>query len=184
MFNKVIYGIDRIIKCGTWQPVKFPLVYRYWNDMIFFIVSLNWCCQHEFRYTIKNHFIFDPVQKRETNWNFTGCQMPHFMIVLIIYIHQFIKPFLDKKISIFLRNMEPLKPTISNFQINAKHTHLLNLLYTPTKFLATSSYRWQQKEFQVSPIDFFCAILYKVDKVCEILFAFLYIKLFRERDLP
>ena len=27
--------------------------------------------------------MFDPVQKRETNWNLTGCQMPHFMIVLI-----------------------------------------------------------------------------------------------------
>ena len=35
----------------------------------------------------KNHFIFDPVQKRETNRKFTGCQMPHFMIVLILYIN-------------------------------------------------------------------------------------------------
>ena len=35
----------------------------------------------------KNHFIFDPVQKRETNWNFTGSQMSHFMIVLILYIN-------------------------------------------------------------------------------------------------
>ena len=25
-------------------------------------------------------------QERETNWNFTGCQVPHFMIVLIPYI--------------------------------------------------------------------------------------------------
>ena len=41
----------------------------------------------------ENHFIFDPVQKRESNSNFTGCQMPHFMIILI----QLIKPFLDKK---------------------------------------------------------------------------------------
>ena len=31
----------------------------------------------------KNHFIFDPVQEQETNWNFTGCQVPHLMIVLI-----------------------------------------------------------------------------------------------------
>ena len=37
----------------------------------------------------KNHFIFDPVQERETNGNFTGCQMPHFMTVLIT-IYQFI----------------------------------------------------------------------------------------------
>ena len=34
------------------------------------------------RYDKKNHFIFDPVQERETNWNSTGCQVPHFMIVL------------------------------------------------------------------------------------------------------
>ena len=33
--------------------------------------------------------------------------MPHFMIVFIPY--QFIKPFLDKKKCLFLRNMEPLK---------------------------------------------------------------------------
>ena len=25
--------------------------------------------------------------KNENNWNFTGCQMPHFMIVLISYIN-------------------------------------------------------------------------------------------------
>ena len=34
-----------------------------------------------------NHFIYDPVQKRETNWNFTGCHIPHFMIVLILCIN-------------------------------------------------------------------------------------------------
>ena len=29
----------------------------------------------------KNHFIFYPVQKQETNWNFIDSQMPsHFMI--------------------------------------------------------------------------------------------------------
>ena len=25
-FNKLIYGINTITKCGTWQPVKFQLV--------------------------------------------------------------------------------------------------------------------------------------------------------------
>ena len=34
-FNKLIYGINAIIRCGTWQPVKFQLVARSWNDMIF-----------------------------------------------------------------------------------------------------------------------------------------------------
>ena len=38
-------------------------------------------------------------QERKTNRNFTGCQVPHFMIVLIPY--QFIKPFLDNKMSVF-----------------------------------------------------------------------------------
>ena len=39
---------------------------------------------------------FDPVHERETNWNFTGCQVHYFMIVLILF-----KPFLDNKMSIF-----------------------------------------------------------------------------------
>ena len=58
----------------------------------------------------KNHIIFDPVQKRETNWNYTGCQMPHTGTFYdhINTIYQFIKPFLDKNVY-FLRNMEPLR---------------------------------------------------------------------------
>ena len=32
-FNKLIFGINTIIKCGTWQPVKFQLVS--WKEMIF-----------------------------------------------------------------------------------------------------------------------------------------------------
>ena len=35
------------------------------------------------------------LKKTETNWNFTGCHMPHFMIVLIPYYYQIIKAFLD-----------------------------------------------------------------------------------------
>ena len=49
----------------------------------------------------KNNFIFDPVKERETKLNFTGCQMPQLMIVLIYTIYQFIKPFLLKEMSIF-----------------------------------------------------------------------------------
>ena len=44
--------------------------------MIFYRIS-------EFRDTIK----IIPFQERETNWNFTGCQVPHFRIVLIPYIN-------------------------------------------------------------------------------------------------
>ena len=36
---------------------------------------------------IKKHFIFDPVQEQETNWNSTGCQVQHFMILLIPYMN-------------------------------------------------------------------------------------------------
>ena len=38
------------------------------------------------KYDIKNHFIFDPFHKAESNWNFTSCEMPHFMITISINI--------------------------------------------------------------------------------------------------
>ena len=38
-FNKLIYGINAIIKCDTWHPVKFQLVSRSWNEMIFYHIS-------------------------------------------------------------------------------------------------------------------------------------------------
>ena len=40
-------------------------------------------------------------QERESNRNFTGCQMPHFMFVLRNNIYQFIKPFLANKLSVY-----------------------------------------------------------------------------------
>ena len=55
---------------------------------------------------LKIHFIFDPGQKPETNLNFTDYQVPHFMIVLKPYINSL---NLSIKMSIFLRNVEPLK---------------------------------------------------------------------------
>ena len=50
---------------------------------------LNW---------IKNHLIFDPLQERETNWNFTGCPEDARFYDCIITIYQFIKSFLDKNV--------------------------------------------------------------------------------------
>ena len=50
------------------------------------------------RYDKKNHFIFDPVQKGETYWIFTSCQMPHFMIVLILYIEGWAQDYGNKRI--------------------------------------------------------------------------------------
>ena len=38
-FNKSIYGINTIIICDTWQPVKFQLVSLSWNEMIFYLIS-------------------------------------------------------------------------------------------------------------------------------------------------
>ena len=48
----------------------------------------------------KNYLIFDPVQKQETNWNFTDCQMPHLMTVLVLYINLLNLSWI-KKMSIF-----------------------------------------------------------------------------------
>ena len=33
-FNKLMYGINTVIKCGIWQPVKFQLVSRFWTGSI------------------------------------------------------------------------------------------------------------------------------------------------------
>ena len=46
----------------------------------------------------------------KTNWNFTGCQMSHFMIVLIPYITLLNLSWRTK--CLFLRNTEPLKECI------------------------------------------------------------------------
>ena len=70
--------------CDIWQPVKFKLVSRFWTGS-FFLLYL-WI-------NVGNIFLRDMTKKiisfqeRENNWNFTGCQVPHFMIVLIPYIN-------------------------------------------------------------------------------------------------
>ena len=38
-FNELIYGINTIIKCATWQHVKFQLVSHSWNEKIFYRIS-------------------------------------------------------------------------------------------------------------------------------------------------
>ena len=65
-FNKLIYEINTIIKCGNLQPVKFQLSRHSWNKMIFYRISELMLPKLIQRYD-KNHFIFDPVQKREAN---------------------------------------------------------------------------------------------------------------------
>ena len=39
-----MYGINTILKCGTWQALKIQLVSRSWNEMIFYRISEY--CQH------------------------------------------------------------------------------------------------------------------------------------------
>ena len=41
-FNKLIFGINRIIKCGIWQPVNFSLSLVFeldqkWNDFLLYL---------------------------------------------------------------------------------------------------------------------------------------------------
>ena len=106
-FNKFIYDINTTIKCGTRQPVKFQLVSHSWNEMIFYRIFELMLPTLIQRYNEKkNNFHFGPVQKRETNWNFNGCQMPHFMMVLILFINLLNLPWIKE--CLFLRNMEPL----------------------------------------------------------------------------
>ena len=81
----MIFGINTITKCGTWQLVKFQLVYSFeldqkWNDFLLYLwINVG---NINSRDTIK----IVSFQEREIYWNFTGCQVPHFMIVLIPYI--------------------------------------------------------------------------------------------------
>ena len=60
-FNKLIYGVNTVIKCGTWQPVKFQVVSRSWNEMFFYRISELMLPTLNQRNDKK--IIFDPVQK-------------------------------------------------------------------------------------------------------------------------
>ena len=98
-FNKLIYGINTIIKCGIWQPVKFHLVSLFLNwikhEMIFYRISELMLATLIQRYH-KNHFI-----------SRTGDLLKFYKLSgatfydCINTIYQFIKPFLDNKMSMF-----------------------------------------------------------------------------------
>ena len=66
------------------------------------------CACERFHLDLCSPLIHSMVQERETNWNFTGCQMLHFMIVLISYTNLLNLSLIIK--CQFLRNMEPLRP--------------------------------------------------------------------------
>ena len=86
-YNKLIYNINTTIKCGIWQPVKFHLVSRFWTGS-----KLKW-----FFYCISELMLATLIQKyykksfcfknKRLSDILTGCQVPHFMIVLISYMY-------------------------------------------------------------------------------------------------
>ena len=60
--NKLIYGINTIIICGTCRPVKFQLVSCFVMKW-FFIVSLNYCCQHHLTANERLYMAFVDLEK-------------------------------------------------------------------------------------------------------------------------
>ena len=57
-FNKLLYAINTIIKCGIWQPVKFQLVSRFWTGTL--PTLIQGYDKNPF------FFFFDPFQEWET----------------------------------------------------------------------------------------------------------------------
>ena len=107
MFNNLKHSINMIIKCGIWQPLNFQLVSRFRTGSKmkwFFIVSELMLATIIQGYDKKKIISF---QERETNWNLTGCKMPHVMIILIPYMNLLNLSWIQK--CIFLRNMELLR---------------------------------------------------------------------------
>ena len=141
-FNKLLNGINIIIKSGTWQPVKFYLVSRPSNEMIFYPYFWVDVANINSRYDIKkSHFCFDPVQKRGTNLNFTGCQMPHFMIVLVLSINLLYVSWMKKK-CLFLRNIEPLIAKFHMYDSYFTHKYMHNVYF----WCADNKYVLQKKK--------------------------------------
>ena len=50
--------------------ISFSLSFLKLDDFLLYLWINVTLYQHKFRDMIKNHYIFDPVQKWETNWNF------------------------------------------------------------------------------------------------------------------
>ena len=82
----------------------------------------------------KNHFIFYPVQEQETNWNYTGCQVPHSMIVFIPSINLLNLSWIPK--CLFLRKMEPLQ----RFSQICRKTMFQNLRHSMRKHELSTHY--------------------------------------------
>ena len=90
------------------------------NEMIFYRISELMLAILIQRYDKK----ISSVQERETNWNFTGCQVSNFMVVLIPY--QFIKPFLGNKVSSF-EEYGAVKPQLKQINSRSVKYYVLSL---------------------------------------------------------
>ena len=79
-----VYSINTIRKSCIWQHVKFYLVSYFWNGskMKWFFYRISELML-AIRYDKKNYFI----SRTRDKLNFTDCQVPHFMAVLIPYIN-------------------------------------------------------------------------------------------------
>ena len=82
-FNNLIYSINTIIKCGIWEPVKFQLV-----SCLLLATLIQ---RHD-----KNHFI---LRTRDLLKFYRQSGATCYDCINTIY--QFIKPFLDIKMSVF-----------------------------------------------------------------------------------
>ena len=65
------------------------------------------------------------------NWKFTGCQVPHLLMVLIPYINSLNLSWIKKKMSIIFRNMEP----VTNSQV-VFYLKLYRTIIEPTGILS------------------------------------------------
>ena len=104
IFHSRIYS-SNIGKFYTY-PYLFTEVYTFLtNRKLLFILSrlipISMSKASLYSYAEKSFYVLSSPKKRETGCNFTGCQMPHFMIVLILYINLFNLSRIRKKMSIF-----------------------------------------------------------------------------------
>ena len=81
--------------CKILVSLSFSELDQKWNEFL----SYLWINVGNINSAIRLKII--SLQERETKWNFTGCRVPHFMIVRIYTIYQIIKSLLDNKMFIF-----------------------------------------------------------------------------------
>ena len=99
-FNKLIYGIHTIIKGGTWQLVKFQLVFCSWNEMIFYCISELMLPTLIQKYNKKSFHFWSSSKARDYLTFYKLSDATFYNRINTMY-YQFIKPSWLKKKSIF-----------------------------------------------------------------------------------